>query len=710
MKITAAILATASATLRGANPYSSTSGQPFRNPAEAKMQSCGENCLEMDLEMGVVEIPDIADHFVRTRSYGQNGVISGPGGPVIRVKAGDTLKVNFQNHLVQQSTVKSHRVNTFRNPDHTNLHTHGLYVSPGNNATTGVASDDVLVELEPAERMQDGGDLVVPPGGRKQFKYVIPSDHMPGTAWIHGHYHGSTTLQVAGGAAMPFVVEDPPNYLPQVVEDAEEKILMVGLLSNGCFRNNMTEVATAMGDEVFKLTPKNPAPSYWTPQKRPGDAPPSQNPTTGSLRCFHHVNGQHQPAIGMVANEWQRWRVVNTGITQEVLRLRVDEKTTAGGRASKCRMELLAKDAVYISDFPRKIGQAIIPAGGRADVMVMCEEAGEFEVKVDGDYIDLTGPDDAAHCLGAPDNKGKITKEDCPRNFYREVLATMKVAPAAAAAAAPELPAWSPARPFYQTNADPALLPDGSTCSCDTFFNVGLPGVTSAADPTGPQVGRPIFGGINPSVNNRVFASPPIYSHVSSIDQVQERVMNTSWHPYHQHVYPFQLAGGIDDADEPYFRLGDWHDVYMHEWRFGYYVNALGFTSDGVPPDTRNGTYWGGYEENVGPYLPSGSQDLSVYQRERTWTMRYTPRKFYGNLIVHCHILDHEDIGMMSLEYILPQRNATCMCDYNADLAAAHQARIGAGGIVGVGQGTNGGGGYGFHPVDRNLRGHVRRY
>merc|ERR1712094_70338 len=96
--------------------------------------------------------------------------------------------------------------------------------------------------------------------------------------------------------------------------------------------------------------------------------------------------------------------------------------------------------------------------------------------------------------------------------------------------------------------------------------------------------------------------------------------------------------------------------------------NALGFTSDGVPPDTRNGTYWGGYEENVGPYLPSGTQDLSVYQRERTWTMRYTPRKFYGNLIVHCHILDHEDIGMMSLEYILPQRNATCMCDYNADL------------------------------------------
>jgi len=186
--------------------------------------------------------------------------------------------------------------------------------------------------------------------------------------------------------------------------------------------------------------------------------------------------------------------------------------------------------------------------------------------------------------------------------------------------------------------------------------------------------------------------------------------MNTSWHPYHQHVYPFQLATGIDDADEPYFRLGDWHDVYMHEWRFGFYVNALGFTSDGVPPDTRNGTYWGGYEENVGPYLPSGAQDLSVYQRERTWTMRYTPRKFYGNLIVHCHILDHEDIGMMSLEYILPQRNATCMCDYNADLAAAHQARIGAGGIVGVGQGTNGGGGYGFHPVDRNLRGHVRRY
>ena len=48
-----------------------------------------------------------------------------PVGPTIKVKPGDTLRVNLRNELM----------------DKTNLHTHGLHISPKDN------SDDVLLEI-----------------------------------------------------------------------------------------------------------------------------------------------------------------------------------------------------------------------------------------------------------------------------------------------------------------------------------------------------------------------------------------------------------------------------------------------------------------------------------------------------------------------------------------------------------------------------------
>ncbi len=48
-------------------------------------------------------------------------------------------------------------------------------------------------------------------------------------------------------------------------------------------------------------------------------------------------------------------------------------------------MTLLAKDGIYIRDFPRKINFTKIPTGGRADLMVRCRKPGIFNVTRD-DY------------------------------------------------------------------------------------------------------------------------------------------------------------------------------------------------------------------------------------------------------------------------------------------------------------------------------------
>ena len=48
-------------------------------------------------------------------------------------------------------------------------------------------------------------------------------------------------------------------------------------------------------------------------------------------------------------------------------------------------MYLLAKDGIYIRDYPRKLTKALLAAAGRADLMVRCNQTGTYEIKHGGD-------------------------------------------------------------------------------------------------------------------------------------------------------------------------------------------------------------------------------------------------------------------------------------------------------------------------------------
>eukprot|EP00913_Durusdinium_trenchii_P013184 g12374.t1 len=72
---------------------------------------------------------------------------------------------------------------------------------------------------------------------------------------------------------------------------------------------------------------------------------------------------QVAPTIGVRGGEWTRFRIVYAGWLAEVLNFDI----------SGCEKALLAKDGIYIRDFPRMLsGYAPIPVGGRADLMVRC--------------------------------------------------------------------------------------------------------------------------------------------------------------------------------------------------------------------------------------------------------------------------------------------------------------------------------------------------
>jgi FtsP/CotA-like multicopper oxidase with cupredoxin domain len=148
----------------------------------------------------------------------------------------------------------------------TNLHTHGLHVSPNGNG--------------------DNPFVTVRPGDSFDYTVRIPANHPSGTFWYHPHHHGTVADQIFAGLAGALLVEAEPDL--QVTNDL---VLLV------------TDTTL---DRAGRVAPASPMAKL---QGREGD--------------LVLVNGQHEPVIAATPGALQRWRVVN-GCTSRVITLRME--------------------------------------------------------------------------------------------------------------------------------------------------------------------------------------------------------------------------------------------------------------------------------------------------------------------------------------------------------------------------------------------------
>ncbi len=125
----------------------------------------------------------IADDLVYLRTYEGSMV-----GPTLRVRPGDMMKVRLLNCLPADLMAphmpdmnRPHGINV------TNLHVHGLHISPSGN------SDNVFVEIAS--------------GGEFPYEFRIEDDHPDGTFWYHAHKHGSSGVQLGNGMAGAIIIE-----------------------------------------------------------------------------------------------------------------------------------------------------------------------------------------------------------------------------------------------------------------------------------------------------------------------------------------------------------------------------------------------------------------------------------------------------------------------------------------------------------------------
>jgi FtsP/CotA-like multicopper oxidase with cupredoxin domain len=125
--------------------------------------------------------------------------------PVISIERGSTLRIAYRNELLAADAGGR------KQPTESNLHTHGLLVSPqgvggsfgdcifvtastrGSGAPRHSAGDPCSLDPAASHMRTEDGDI--------HYSYVIAPDHPSGTYWFHPHPHGLSEGQVWNGLA-----------------------------------------------------------------------------------------------------------------------------------------------------------------------------------------------------------------------------------------------------------------------------------------------------------------------------------------------------------------------------------------------------------------------------------------------------------------------------------------------------------------------------
>ena len=297
------------------------------------------------------------------RAFCYEGVCSAPG-PTLRVFPGDTVVLTLVNNLQDiepEDTTSDGELNSLRDANITNMHTHGLHVDP--------SEDNVIIG--------------VAPGTSKTYTYEIPANHLPGTHWYHSHHHGSSSLQVQGGMVGMIVVdvpdfeESPPTEVDTFATEAARTQWAGMPVSRMAITHHALCSCNPTG-AGFSLR------SYSTLRVATGDNIPLgaelvQNSDGTQTQQTLLVNGQRQPVREVRTGVWNRIELLNAvGDVYLEIELRTTVSLNGATGENACTMMLISLDGVFLHSGARTVTHVLLVPGSRAGVAVMCSEAGEY--------------------------------------------------------------------------------------------------------------------------------------------------------------------------------------------------------------------------------------------------------------------------------------------------------------------------------------------
>jgi FtsP/CotA-like multicopper oxidase with cupredoxin domain len=423
--------------------------------------------------------------------------------------------------------------------NHTNLHTHGLHISPFRAINIDGSFDE--------NYWSDNVLLSILPGNQEKYKFqILPAgnpvgsaqmNHYPGTFWYHAHNHGSTAVQLASGMAGALIIKGDIDNYPGI-KDAPERVFLFQQLAFDANGEIKRRAEMGRGDIVTAME------QNWEGNNRPVTGPPK----------ITTINGRVNPVIKLRPGQVERWRFIDGGVF-EFLDIRLQNN----------EFLQIAIDGITLSQV-KQLDHVDMGPGYRTDVMV---KAAENVPPGGATYYLYKGPTSLTF------NSSRLAAA--------QILATIRVE----------------GKPCNQEPMCHSTLPAGS-------LPAPLPDITS--------------------VDRTKSIS------LTSRGMMMGNAFNMDGAPYNADVVRpnFQLRKGTSEEWAITNMSMNPHPIHIH-------VNAFQILR-------REGREW----------KPAEWRDTIIIQPMETVRFRTRYDRFTGDFVTHCHILFHEDLGMMQRVSIRP--------------------------------------------------------
>jgi FtsP/CotA-like multicopper oxidase with cupredoxin domain len=587
---------------------------------------------------------------VKLRSYG--GCLSGPA---IEVKPGNTLRLFLDNSLDVNDP--SCPTGAHAGPgcyNTMNMHYHGLHVSPAGN------SDNVLLNIGPHTKFE--------------YEVNVPIDHPSGTFWYHPHRHGSTALQVASGASGALIIRGDRRYtgkapgdIDTILHDASgrpmtEQIFLFQQIPYACFSDGKIIINA---DKTWKC------PAGQIGVVEDFDKQLSSPTVWDDSGRFTSINGAVQPAItGIGAGQVQRWRFIHAGI-HDTVNVQIVPMVTTGPKAALALRGILTGTPKEQEETVKQLCPVTVPDGSKPVDLVP-----QFEIAADG----LTRTAITPIGVNQQSVSGGIGSNFLQPGYRSDVLVAF-----------PKVGTYcllnQAATPAERANAGGGQGPGGQgpnvTQLLATVIVAGGKAVTgdlgefvrntlydsNKGDKTLPKAaldglkrgdltpwrGMPEEGAASNSANPRTVAfyigNLPDPAHPNDpkgafgfwinqkeydpdrVDMTLQVGATEDWvltsygepHIYHIHVNPFEVMDVTHNGKSIFGQNGE----------------CL------VPKDSVG-------LENQYCHMWHQFKDTVFVQNDYEVHVRATYDRYIGEYVMHCHILDHEDGGMMANILVVP--------------------------------------------------------
>jgi L-ascorbate oxidase len=589
---------------------------------------------------------------VRLRSYIGAGVDPDAPyvAPVIEVRPGQTVTMKLHNKLPADPSCTAHGgdVNKPHCFNGTNLHSHGLWVSPSGN------SDNVLLSINP--------DV--------DFEYIfnLPPDHPAGTFWYHPHRHGSTALQVSSGMVGALIVR--ADRMPTLTTTGdidvilknpdltgmEDRILVLQQIQYACLdaegrvkvqtaQNPLRVIAWVCDENDTGVIEKYNYPNNGGVVGPVGFGP-EQWENSGR---FTTINGRVRPTFQARAGRPERWRLIHGGVRDTVTfgfrkrKLNAPVVTALAAREGarfveeNCTGELLSYQQIAADGLTmgkaHTVPTSTLQPGYRYDALVVFPEPGDYCVVNESAPAggSVSRQPTSRQLLGMVEVGPGTTTVTNTTVLLQDLLSAvaLKVLPPDVGnKVAGEL---RDGLKFTSFIPHPDIAPGEVTGKQELVFFIKIPGPTFEV---GNKTIDPLhFNPNDPNQFNPQPYDPNRIDRALKLGGVDEWTLQSAFvgHPFHIHVNPFQIVSITDPSGKDVSLPGA--------------VDNAGGTDDPQYPGL-NGvwkdTLW--IKDLIeDPADFPGKLATSMY----TIKIRTRYQRYIGEFVLHCHILDHEDQGMM---------------------------------------------------------------